>query len=158
MKRLFADLAENLNIPERFSNNMDPDPKIIKQLLADLRGFDKEKRRTAVVKLGIVGSDEAVRALIMTVKNDHEDLIARGKAALMLGKLRDQRAVDSLIEALEAPGFQTPVYAAEALGKIGDQRAIRPLLAALEASNDTFRQAALEALKRLGHKPDDETV
>src|SRR5262245_34471761 len=98
MKRLFADLAENLNIPERFSKNMDPDPKIIKQLLADLRGFNKEKRRTAVVKLGIVGSDEAVRALIMTVKNDHEDLIARGKAALMLGKLRDQRAVDSLIE------------------------------------------------------------
>ena len=134
---------------------MDPDPRIIKQLLSDLRGFDKEKRRTAVVRLGMVGSDEAVRALIMTVKNDHEDLIARGKAALMLGKLRDQRAVDSLIQALEAPGFQTPVYAAEALGKIGDQRAVGPLLAAMHSGNDTFRNAALEALKRLGHDPED---
>jgi HEAT repeat protein len=130
---------------------MEPDPSIVRQLLADLRGFDKEKRRTAVVKLGMVGSDEAVRALIMTVKNDHEDLIARGKAALMLGKLRDQRAVTSLIEALDAPGFQTPVYAAEALGKIGDPRAIDPLLAAMNSGNDTFRKAALEALKRLGY-------
>lgn len=123
----------------------------IKQLLADLRGFDKEKRRTAVVKLGLLGSDEAVRALISTVNNDHEDLIARGKAALMLGKLRDLRAVDSLIQALDAPGLQTPVFAAEALGKIGDRRAIVPLLSAMHSGNDTFQKAASEALRRLGY-------
>src|SRR5262245_31510509 len=133
---------------------METDPRNIKQLLADLRGFDKDKRRTAVVKLGLVGSDEAIRALIMTVNNDHEDLIARGKAALMLGKLRDMRAVDSLIQALDAPGFQTPVYAAEALGKIGDRRAIEPLLAAMHSGNDTFRKAAIEALKKLGYMPE----
>lgn len=130
---------------------METEPREIKQLLADLRGFDKEKRRTAVVKLGLVGSDEAVRALIMTVNNNHEDLIARGKAALMLGKLRDMRAVESLIQALDAPGFQTPVFAAEALGKIGDRRAIEPLLAAMHSGNDTFRKAAIEALRRLGY-------
>ncbi len=130
---------------------MESDPANIKQLLADLRGFDKEKRRTAVVKLGLVGSDEAIRALIMTVNNDHEDLIARGKAALMLGKLRDMRAVESLIQALDAPGFQTPVFAAEALGKIGDRRAIAPLLAAMNSGNDSFHKAAIEALRRLGY-------
>ena len=132
------------------------DPKIMRQILADLRGFDKEKRRTAVMRLGMVGGDEAVRALIMTVRNDHEDLIARGRAALMLGKLRDMRAVEPLIQALDAPGFKTPVYAAEALGKIGDPRAIRPLLSVLHSGNDTLHEAAAEALKRLGYEPEPE--
>lgn len=129
----------------------DPDPKMMKQLLSDLRAFDKEKRRTAVIKLGMMGGDEAVRALIMTVKNDHEDLIARSRAALMLGKLRDTRAVESLIDALDAPGFQTPIFAAEALGKIGDRRAIEPLVEALNSGNESFRKAVLDALKRLGY-------
>jgi HEAT repeat protein len=132
------------------------DPKQLKQLLADLRYFNKEKRRTAVIKLGMVGGDEAIRALIMTVKNDHEDLIARGRAALMLGKLRDLRAVEPLIQALDAPGFQTPLFAAQALGKLGDARAIEPLLAMLNSGHEKFRAAALEALEHLGHVPEAE--
>ena len=132
---------------------MDPDPTVIKQLVSDLRGFDKEKRRTAVMKLGMVGGEDALRALIMTVRNDYEDLITRGRAAMMLGKLRDSRAVTPLIQALEAPGFSTPVYAAEALGKIGDRRAIEPLLlAVMNSGNETFRKAAQAALKQLGHE------
>ncbi|MEZ4669539.1 MAG: HEAT repeat domain-containing protein [Anaerolineae bacterium] len=135
---------------------MDPDPAVIKQLVADLRGFDKEKRRTAVMKLGMVGGEDAIRALILTVRNDHEDLITRGRAAMMLGKLRDSRAVTPLIQALEAPGFSTPVYAAEALGKIGDRRAIEPLLlAVMNSGNETFRKAAQAALKQLGHEKED---
>ena len=137
---------------------LDSDPKVMKQILAELRGFDKEKRRTAVMKLGMVGGDEAVRALIMTVRNDHEDLIARGRAALMLGKLRDLRAVEPLIRALDAPGFKTPVYAAEALGKIGDPRAIQPLLSVLNSGNDTLHETAAEALKRLGYAPEPEDM
>ena len=34
------------------------DPKQMRQILADLRGFDKEKRRTAVMRLGMVGGGE----------------------------------------------------------------------------------------------------
>lgn len=136
---------------------MSPSDNNLKQLLADLRDFNKEKRRTAVVKLGMVGGDEAVRALILTVKNNHEDLIARGRAALMLGKLRDMRAVEPLIQALDAPGFQTPLFAAQALGKIGDPRAIEPLLAMLNSGHERFREAALEALKNLGYVPEGES-
>lgn len=132
----------------------DPDPQTIKQVLSELRDFNKEKRRTAVMKLGMMGGEEAVRILIMTVRNNHEDLIVRGRAALMLGKLGDPRAVQPLIEALDAPGLQTPLYAAQALGKLGDTRAIRPLLSVLETSNDKVREAAQEALKRLGHEGD----
>jgi HEAT repeat protein len=129
----------------------DSDPLVIRQLLSDLRNFDKEKRRTAVMKLGMVGGDEAIRALIMAVKNNHEDLIVRGRAALMLGKLGDPRAVQPLIQALDAPGLQTPLNAAQALGKLGDPRAIPSLLDLLQSGNEKVRDAALVSLRRLGH-------
>lgn len=125
---------------------------VIKQILAELRDVSKDKRRTAVMKLGMVGGEEAIRALIMTLQNEHEDLIVRGRAALMLGKLGDARAVESLIRALDAPGYQTPLYAAEALGKLGDTRAIEPLVMLASTGRDKTREAALEALQRLGYE------
>ncbi len=127
----------------------DPDPEIVKHLLMELRDVNKEKRRTAVMKLGMVGGDRALRALMVAVQNDTEDLIVRGRAALMLGKMGDPRAVDSLIRALNAPGHQTPLYAAEALGKLGDPRAIEPLRQLATAGRDKVRQAALTALEQL---------
>lgn len=130
----------------------DPDPTLIRQLLAELRDVNKDKRRTAVMKLGMVGGDQAVRALIGAVQNEHEDLIVRGRAAIMLGNLKDVRAVDPLIRALDAPGFQTPLHAAEALGKIGDRRAIPPLVTLASTGKDKTRDAAIEALQRLGYK------
>lgn len=125
----------------------------IQQLLGQLRDVDKNRRRIAVMKLGMMGGDEAVRALIMTVKNDHEDLIVRGRAAMMLGKLGNPIAVEPLIQALDAPGFQTPLFAAQALGELGDPRAIGPLQAALVTTSDKLRDAALNALRQLGHDP-----
>lgn len=137
----------------------DPDAAAIKQFLSELRDYNKEKRRTAVMKLGMVGGEDAVRALIMAVKNNNEDLIVRGRAALMLGKLGDPRAVEPLIQALAAPGHQTPLYAAQALGKLGDARAIQPLLNIMASGNDRVREAALESLKTLGYSEEiDEAV
>lgn len=133
----------------------DPDPKVVQQIMGELRDTNKEKRRTAVMKLGMVGGDQAIRALIGAVQNDYEDLIVRARAAMMLGNLRDPRAVDPLIRALEAPGYQTPLQAAEALGKIGDRRAIPFLRTLAESGTDKTRSAALAALERLGYKPDD---
>lgn len=135
------------------------DPEIqrqVKFILSELRDISKDKRRTAVMKLGMIGGDEAVRALIRTVENNQEDLIVRGRAALMLGKLKDNRAVPTLIRALDAPGFQTPMNAAEALGRIGDTRAIDALVDFADASRDKTRVVALEALKQLGHEFSDE--
>lgn len=133
---------------------IDPDPTHVKQWLSELRDTNKEKRRTAVMKLGMAGGDQAVRTLMSVVQNEHEDLIVRGRAALMLGKIGDARAVGPLIRALDAPGFQTPLNAAEALGKIGDARAIEPLLMMAANGKDKAREAALEALRRLGYDPD----
>lgn len=132
---------------------VDPDFQLkVKAILAELRDVSKDKRRTAVMKLGMLGGDDAVRALIRTVENNQEDLIVRGRAALMLGKLKDGRAVPPLIRALEAPGFQTPINAAQALGKIGDPRAIEPLLSFADNSRDKTRIAAIDALKQLGYE------
>jgi len=136
-------------------NDATPD---IKQILAELRDVNKGRRRTAVMKLGMIGSDEAIRALINAVQDDYEDLIVRGRAALMLGKLKDTRAVTPLIRALDAPGFQTPLNAVQALGELGDIRAIEPLLMIAANGTDKTREAALDALKRLGHDPDEEVV
>lgn len=135
----------------------EPDGDNIKQFLAELRDYNKEKRRTAVMKLGLAGGDEAVTALIMAVQNRNEDLIVRGRAALMLGKIGDPRAVLPLIKALDAPGMQTPLHAVQALGKLGDQRAIEPLLMIASSKDEKLRRAALEALERLGYSTQGQT-
>jgi len=129
----------------------DSDPNVIKQLLTELRDINKETRRTAVMKLGVLGGDRATRVLMSTVQNEHEDLIVRARCALMLGKIGDSRAVDPLIRALAAPGFQTPMYAAQALGRIGDQRAIDPLIDLMNNSRDKIQKAAVNALHKLGY-------
>ncbi|MDX2162351.1 MAG: HEAT repeat domain-containing protein [bacterium] len=129
----------------------DPDPVAVKQALSELRDVSKEKRRTAVMKLGMLGGEEALRTLMVVVTNPNEDIIVRGRAALMLGKLGDSRAVDPLIEALADSGYQTRLHAAEALGKIGDPRAIKALLRVVEADHDTVGEAAKTALKTLGY-------
>jgi HEAT repeat protein len=134
----------------------DPDPIVIKILIAELRDINKDTRRSAVMKLGMQGGDQAVRALIDVVGNPYEDLIVRGKAAQMLGVMGDGRAVDSLIKALEAPGYQTQLYAAEALGKLGNQRAVTSLVkVANDRTRDRVRVAAQTALKLLGHPDGD---
>lgn len=128
----------------------DPNPRELNSVLAQLRDINKDKRRNAVMKLGMIGGEEAIKALIRTVENEYEDLIVRGRAAMMLGHVGDERAVNPLIRALNAPGFQTPLYAVQSLGMLGDTRAIEPLRVLAGNSRDKLRDAVLEALDRLG--------
>ncbi|MEM9955680.1 MAG: HEAT repeat domain-containing protein [Chloroflexota bacterium] len=133
----------------------DPNNADLKDILSELRDTNKDKRRTAVMKLGMLGGDDAIRALIRTLENEYEDLIVRGRAAMMLGKVGDRTAVAPLIRALDAPGYKTPLYAVEALGLLGDARAIMPLVNIAENGRDRLQEAALSALEKLGHTPDE---
>ncbi len=135
----------------------------LQAIIAELRDTNKDKRRTAVMKLGMATGDEATRLLIRALENQNEDLIVRARAALLLGTKGDARAVAPLIRALGAPGHKTPIYAAESLGKLGDSRAIEPLIEIAKNSRDRLQEAALQSLQQLGYsleeletEPDDD--
>ena len=87
-----------------------------------------------------------------------------------LGKLRDEKAVDPLIELIESYDRKWTAYAILALGKIGDERAILPLIRVLEnvEKSDIMREysartlgsmrtrTSIEALIRLIQSEDEE--
>jgi HEAT repeat protein len=76
-----------------------------------------------------------------------EDGLRRRQAARALGQLGDARAVEPLLEALEA---RREAEAAEALGRLGDIRAVEPLIDVLRESDwSQSRVSAAGALGRL---------
>ena len=88
------------------------------------------------------------KPLIAALENEPDDW-TRSRIAEKLGNLRDPRAVDGLIAALQADPHQflfTPQRAAEALGKIGDPGAIEPLLHSLQNGDKGTREQSGRAL------------
>ncbi|MGD1047820.1 MAG: HEAT repeat domain-containing protein [Candidatus Krumholzibacteriaceae bacterium] len=80
-----------------------------------------KKRAFAAEKLGLIGSAAALPALltiIRDVKNEDEDV--RGAALRALGRIRDERAIPFLIEALGYPDTWLPPRIGEILVSIGE--------------------------------------
>lgn len=95
--------------------------------------------------------DDLIATLLARKKGVLLSDTARSKAAEELGRLRDQRAVDSLIAVLEDTvedvTWSIQVAAATALGQIGDIRAVDPLIKALLRSRESpVRASAARAL------------
>jgi HEAT repeat protein len=83
-----------------------------------------------------------------------EDSGVQGRAARALGKTKDPRAVDSLIEALKDRNAGVRFNAANALGEIGDARAVDPLIAAVrDAKIGSWAASALGAIGAPGIAP-----
>ena len=121
-------------------------PAEVAPLIAILKA-QKGPDNAASRVLGKIGPP-AVEPLIAVVNDKTATPEARGGAINALGNLKDRRAVDSLIAAMQEPQFQFRGYAANALGEIGDPRSVAPLIAAFE--NPRFpRGDASEALVRL---------
>jgi HEAT repeat protein len=78
-----------------------------------------------------------------------DDPRVRRYLALSLGEVRDPRAVDPLLQALQDTDVQTAIYAAWALGTIGDARAAPGLVALLEHEDPGLRKIAAYALGAL---------
>lgn len=121
---------------------MDADIRTLEFQLRD--PTDKERQRAAVMRLGMIKSQEAQNLLIATLSNGHADLIVRKRAAKMLGKNRTTAAVPALIKALDAPGT-IPTEAVIALGQLGDPTAVAPIRRAM---NDQNRSTEFKALCR----------
>lgn len=93
-----------------------------------------------------------VEGLIKALQYKKDWRIQR-QAAEALGKIKDIRAVESLIQALKDDDMHVREKAAEALGRIGDKRATELLIRAREEDEDyDVRIDATEALGRIGDK------
>lgn len=88
----------------------------------------------------------AVDPLIACLRHPHQGVPER--AARMLGRIGDPRAVEPLAAMLEErEGTRPAAAAAGALGKIGDPRGVAPLVAAL---SDILSETRAEAAAALG--------
>lgn len=104
----------------------------------------------------MVEDERVIEGLIQALNS--EDWDKRMEAAEALGKIKDAKAVDSLIRALkddEDGVVRMSVAEAlgktiEALGKIGDARAVQPLLRALKDEDQNIQCKAAEALGKIG--------
>lgn len=122
-----------------------PVPGLIKQL----RDPTAEVARDAALALGSLHDTSAVEALCAVLIN--QDLyfhcVVRSAAADSLGKLRDRRALNTLLTGVRDPIAETSQQAIRALG---DESAVPALIAVAQNADGYFlpaaRQTALEVL------------
>jgi HEAT repeat protein len=132
---------------------------------AMLHDRDTAVRQDAAKALGGIGSPGALAALTVAIK----DLDVRPFAVEALGKLKDPRAVETLIDVvtgkdrpanvrrvpvcggaaeIDVDEMEAQIYAIGSLAAIGDDRAIEPLIRALKDTR--LRAAAAAALGQMG--------
>ena len=103
-----------------------------------------------VVELGESKSPDAIPELISALESENSNV--RRLAASALGKIRDARAVDHLMNLLECESKpQVRQYIVKALGAIGDKRAENLLSRIVDSDNEIYytRDAARAAIKQL---------
>jgi len=91
---------------------------------------------------------DEVDDLILDLKYGSPDV--REEAALALGQIGDEKAVDPLIKALDDEVSWVRMRAAIALGEINDSKAIDPLIKALKDESPYVRMYAASSLVYLG--------
>jgi HEAT repeat protein len=131
--------------------------------------------------------NQGVEGLVNSLHNSTDPKV-RQYAAYLLGKARNPRAIQPLIEALgdfdksvreqamlalsaigkaaieplsaaiKEPRWETRYRAAEALGKIADEKAIKPLIQALKDNRDHVRYMAAKGLREVGDSDATEPV
>ena len=93
-----------------------------------------------------LGKIKDPRAVDALIEALHTDMWLQFPAAVALGDLGDSRAVGPLCELLAVPGANIP--AIQALGKLGDPATLGALEPFLEDDEESLREWALEAWRR----------
>ena len=126
------------------------------QLLYALRDLDADVACDAATALGALGDASAVMPLIDVLKNSefYFHSVVRSAAAVSLGSLKDRRAVEALLDAVNDPITDPSTEAIRALVALADPRAIDALVGVVRNSNGFFagsvRRAAVLGLQTLG--------
>ena len=109
---------------------------------------NREVNQSAAEALARFGP-AAINILIATFKDSSAD--ARRLAADTLGTIADKRAVEPLIQLMQAdPDYRVRTAAAKSLGELKDDRALWVIVATLKLRDETTpeRQAELEKLRQ----------
>jgi aminopeptidase N len=126
-------------------------------LTAARRHAHPKVRRGIAEALGAFSRDGEVTQALIEMLGDPSYLVV--EAALeSLGRTRDARAFEILLEHLNVPSWNDTIAsgAAHGLGESGDARAVRPLIdATRDDRSDDLRRAALSGLARLYHLLDE---
>lgn len=93
------------------------------------------------------GTDERLAHFIRLLSDDDE--VSRWKAAEVLGRLGDPKAVDELISTLWDEDDRVRLKAAWALGRIGDPRAYAPLQRLYRMEKEGAQEIIREALENI---------
>jgi HEAT repeat protein len=155
-----------------------PEASLLPALEAALRDDENAGMRNASMEIYVRLGSAATEPLLGLLADPDEEV--RNFAAVMLGSLRDPRAIEPLIGAMRDADVNVRHAAAASLGQIGAKEAVPPLIEALEAEpwlqypaihalgeiadpraapallglleDEFFRGPALEALARLADR------
>jgi HEAT repeat protein len=118
---------------------------IVRELLnalADDRGEVGDRAQDTLVRLAPISTAGVVGELASGSSPE--------RAASVLGRIRDPKAMPALSAALENPRLDVRLQATSALGALRDPAAVEPLLRALHDSDPDVRAEASHALDGLG--------
>ncbi|AKB78972.1 putative lyase [Methanosarcina horonobensis HB-1 = JCM 15518] len=125
------------------------DERAIKPLFCLLTDEEWEVEKAATDALIAIG-EPAVEPLIEILQNENEDIFLQMKAVQVLAGIKDERAIQPMIQALK----ENPELDADLgyhLGLMGEP-AVEPLIGVLGDNDPKVRARAAEALGRIGDK------
>ena len=154
---------------------------VVDSLIEAMRTESGEAKAKVSLVLGSIGDVRAVRPLVKALKDEDdnvrwaaawaleklgptavkylinnlalEDAEARKEAAIALGVIRDESAIDPLIAAMRDEDKQVRREAAAALVSISSRKAIAGLEAYLKGEDEDLRRLAVAVLAKLGWQP-----
>ncbi len=124
-----------------------PDDRNADESIPEKNNESRDGSRESPDGEGDLSHDARLAHFIRMLSDDNE--ANRWKAAEMLGRLEDPRAVDELISALWDDDARVRLKAAWALGRIGDPRAYAPLQRLYRMENEDVRDVIRGALENI---------